>query len=160
VQRADARTLVTLLHLRDIASRSGVHLTITSEMLDDRNRELAEVTQVDDVIVSDKLISLLLTQISENHHLTSVFDELFAADGSELYMRPAADYLKLGEPTTFRTLVESARRRGEVAIGYRQVGGANGESSGGSGLGVFVNPPKSKAISLREADRIVVLAED
>jgi ion channel POLLUX/CASTOR len=156
-QRADARTLVTLLHLRDIASRSGVNFTITSEMLDDRNRELAEVTQVDDVIVSDKLISLLLTQISENHHLTAVFDELFKAEGSELYMRPAGDYVKLDRPTSFRTLVESARRRGEIAIGYRQVSGA---ADGGSGLGVHVNPPKSREVVFAEADRVVVLAED
>src|SRR3954451_2058517 len=146
VQRADARTLVTLLHLRDMVDRSGVPFTITSEMLDDRNRELAEVTKVDDVIVSDKLISLLLTQISENRHLTAVFDELFAADGSELYMRPAADYVRLGEATTFGTLVESASRRGEVAIGYRKVGGPNG--------GVVVNPAKSERVELAESDRL------
>jgi hypothetical protein len=151
-QRADARTLVTLLHLRDMVDRSGVPFTITSEMLDDRNRELAEVTKVDDVIVSDKLISLLVTQISENRHLTAVFDELFAAEGSELYMRPAGDYVRLGESTTFRTLVEAASRRGEVAIGYRIVDGGGG--------GVVVNPTKSEELVLSDADRIVVLAED
>ena len=152
VQRADARTLVTLLHLRDMVDRSGVPFTITSEMLDDRNRELAEVTKVDDVIVSDKLISLLVTQISENQHLTAVFDELFAAEGSELYMRPAGDYVRLGEATSFATVVESASRRGEVAIGYRKAGVAGG--------GVVVNPAKSERIELDEADRLVVLAED
>src|SRR3954454_17408118 len=152
VQRADARTLVTLLHLRDMVDRSGVAFTITSEMLDDRNRELAEVTKVDDVIVSDKLISLLVTQIAENRHLTAVFDELFSAEGSELYMRPAGDYLQLDTATTFATLVESASRRGEVAIGYRKAGGANG--------GVVVNPAKSERVELSEADRLVVLAED
>src|SRR4051794_7758269 len=154
-QRADARTLVTLLHLRDMVDRSGVPFTITSEMLDDRNRELAEVTKVDDVIVSDKLISLLVTQISENRHLTAVFDELFAADGSELYMRPAGDYVRLGQPTTFRTLVEAASRRGEVAIGYRIVGSDNGRAAG-----VVVNPSKSDELVLSGADRLVVLAED
>ncbi|MEA2466039.1 MAG: hypothetical protein QOJ57_165 [Thermoleophilaceae bacterium] len=151
-QRADARTLVTLLHLRDMVDRSGVSFTITSEMLDDRNRELAEVTKVDDVIVSDKLISLLLTQISENHHLTAVFDELFSAEGSELYMRPVGDYLRLDGPTSFGTLVESASRRGEVAIGYRNV-------STGDGV-VVVNPSKSEQIRFAESDRVVVLAED
>jgi ion channel POLLUX/CASTOR len=150
-QRADARTLVTLLHLRDMVDRSGVPFTITSEMIDDRNRELAEVTKVDDVIVSDKLISLLVTQISENRHLTAVFDELFAAEGSELYMRPAGDYVRLGQATTFRTLVEAAARRGEVAIGYRIVEGEDG---------VVVNPAKSKELVLSDSDRIVVLAED
>jgi Trk K+ transport system NAD-binding subunit len=152
-QRADARTLVTLLHLRDMVDRSGVPFTITSEMIDDRNRELAEVTKVDDVIVSDKLISLLVTQISENHQLTAVFDELFAADGSELYMRPAGDYVRLDQATTFRTLVESASRRGEVAIGYRIV---NGSANGA----VVMNPSKSEEVVLSANDRIVVLAED
>ena len=70
-QRADARTLVTLLHLRDIAERQGAKFSIVSEMLDERNRQLAEVTKVDDVIVSDKIISLMLTQISENRELAA-----------------------------------------------------------------------------------------
>ena len=39
-------------------------------MLDVRNRELAEVTQADDFIVSDKLVSLMLAQVSENKDLT------------------------------------------------------------------------------------------
>jgi hypothetical protein len=112
------------------------------------------------VIVSDKLISLLLTQISENAHLTAVFDELFAADGSELYMRPAADYVQLEQSITFSTLVESAMRRGEVAIGYRRMDDVEDGDGGGSGLGVYVNPAKSKSIVLSESDRVVVLAED
>ena len=37
-QRADARILVTLLHLRDIADRRGAQFTIVSEMIDERNR--------------------------------------------------------------------------------------------------------------------------
>jgi voltage-gated potassium channel Kch len=154
--RADARTLVTLLHLRDIAGRTGGEFTIVSELLDDRDRQLAEVTQVDDVIVSDKVISLLLTQISENRHLATVFEELFAADGSELYLRPAAEYVQLGQETTFRTLVESAKRRGEVAIGYRTAALAHDASAA---FGVAVNPAKSSPINAVEGDRVVVLAE-
>jgi ion channel POLLUX/CASTOR len=66
---------------------------------------------------------------------------------------PMGDYVRIGQSTTFRTLVESASRRGEVAIGYRIVGG----SSNG---GVVVNPSKSEEIVLSESDRVVVLAED
>jgi hypothetical protein len=156
-QRADARTLVTLLHLRDIASRTNADFTIVSELLDDRDRQLAEVTQVDDVIVSDKVISLLLTQISENRHLATVFAELFAAEGSELYLRPAEQYVKPGEPTTYRTIVESAKRRGEVAIGYRT---AAESTNADAAFGVRVNPPKSTPVTAASGDRVVVLAED
>ncbi|MBA3074257.1 MAG: potassium transporter TrkA, partial [Anaerolineae bacterium] len=55
VQKADARTMITLLHLRDIAEKTGHNFSIVSEMLDIRNRNLAEVSQADDFIVSDKL---------------------------------------------------------------------------------------------------------
>jgi len=65
-QEADAKTLVTLLHLRDMAGHDATPFSIVSEMLDIRNRELAEVTQVDDFIVSEHLISLMMAQLSEN----------------------------------------------------------------------------------------------
>ncbi len=56
-EQADSRTLVTLLHLRDLAERNDLDLNIVSEMLDDANRELAEVARADDLIVSDKLVA-------------------------------------------------------------------------------------------------------
>ena len=155
-QRADARTLVTLLHLRDIVATSGARLTITSEMLDDRNRELAQVTRVDDVIVSDRVLSLLLTQLSENEHLVAVFRELFAAQGSEIYLRPAADYVELGRDLTFGTVVEAARRRREVAVGYRIKQGADDPSASG----FRINPAKSARVAFDADDRVIVLAED
>ena len=40
-QEADARTLITLLHLRDVAERTRGDFSIVREMLDMRNRELA-----------------------------------------------------------------------------------------------------------------------
>src|SRR4029078_422370 len=91
VQNADARTLVTLLHLRSIADHTGHPFSIVSEMLDLRNRELAEVTQADDFIVSDKLVSLMLSQVSENKQLAAVFADLFDPEGSEIYIKPAGD---------------------------------------------------------------------
>jgi ABC-type transporter Mla MlaB component len=155
-QRADARTLVTLLHLRDIAERRGASISIVSEMLDDRNRQLAEVTQVDDVIVSDKVVSLMLAQISENRHLADVFTQLFSASGSEIYLRPATDYLRPGVTANFATVVEVARRRGEAAIGYRF---AEAARDADQDFGVWINPPKAEAIEATAADRVIVLAE-
>ncbi len=155
-QRADARTLVTLLHLRDIASRDGATFTIVSEMLDDRNRQLAQVTKVDDVIVSEKLVALMIAQISENRQLAPVFEDLLGAEGSEIYLKPATDYVKAGQATDFATVVEASRRRREVAIGYRRVAEAGDAARG---FGVVVNPPKSTQVALVDGDRVIVLAE-
>jgi hypothetical protein len=156
-QRADARTLVTLLHLRDIASTVGHPFSITSEMADVRNRTLAEVTRADDFIVSDRLISLLLTQISENKQLNAVFTDLFDADGTEIYLKPAADYVRPGAAVTYATIVEAARRYGQVALGYR-VRSESGDA--GQSYGVHVNPRKSLSVTLTAEDKVIVLAQD
>ncbi|NWF65429.1 MAG: NAD-binding protein, partial [Chloroflexi bacterium] len=84
VQEADAITLVALLHLRDIAERDETPFSIISEMLDLRNRELAEAAKVDDFIVSEHLISLMLAQLSENAALKDVFADLFDPEGAEV----------------------------------------------------------------------------
>jgi voltage-gated potassium channel Kch len=154
-QRADARTLVTLLHLRDIASIVGHPFSITSEMADVRNRTLAEITRADDFIVSDRLISLLITQVSENKHLNAVFADLFDAEGSEIYLRPISDYVVTGRPVGVATLVESARRLEEVAIGYRIRSESNDASRA---YGVHVNPRKSTAVTFAPEDKVIVLA--
>lgn len=155
-QQADARTLITLLHLRNIEVSSNTPLSIVSEMLDVGNRELAKVTQADDFIVSDKLLSLLMAQVSENKHLHAVFADLFDSDGSEIYLKPAQDYVALEQPLNFYTVVEAARRRGAVAIGYRQMAHANDSEKQ---YGVVVNPQKSQRLSFAEGDRIIVVAE-
>lgn len=156
-QRADAKTLVTLLHLRDMADRADIDLNVVSEMVDDANRELAEVTKADDFIVSDKLISLLLSQVSENKQLTDVFDTLFSSDGSEIYLRPAEHYITPGSSVDFYTVLEAARRRGETAIGYRIAAQARDSSQQ---YGVMVNPRKATTMSFVAGDKIIVLAED
>ncbi|MGX5680086.1 CASTOR/POLLUX-related putative ion channel [Schumannella luteola] len=155
-QRADGKTLITLLQLRDIEEKTGVDLNIVSEMLDDRNRELAEVTNADDFIVSDKLISLMLSQVSENKRLTEVFDQLFSSAGSEIYLQPADLYVADGATVDFYTVLEAARRRGETAIGYRIQEFAH---SSEKGYGVVVNPKKSESTRFSANDKIIVLAE-
>jgi voltage-gated potassium channel Kch len=155
-QRADARTLVTLLHLRDILGEDNPDgPSIVSEMLDDRNRALAQVTKVDDVIVSDQVLSLILAQISENPALGAVFGDLLDADGSEVYLRPVGDYVKVGHEVTFATVVAAASPRAEAAIGLRILAEKGNESGG-----VVVNPSKSYSFVPEAGDRVVVLAED
>ena len=156
-QATDARTLVTLLHLRDIAERAGVRLNIVSEMLDDRNRELAEVTRADDFIVSDRLVGLMLSQVSENHRLADVFGQLFSSEGSEIYLRPAERYLLPGVEVDFYTVVAAAAALGEIAIGYRI--GANARSAA-RGYGVVINPDKTDVVHFVPGDSIIVLAHD
>ncbi|MFD9354684.1 NAD-binding lipoprotein [Streptomyces sp. NPDC060031] len=153
--RADDRTLVTLLHLRAIGDAAQRELALTTEMSDDCNRLLAPAREGADFIVSGRLISLLMTQISESPYLAEVFEELFKAEGHEFHLKPAADYVRAGHEVSFATAVESARRRRECAVGYRlRARGATGPD-----YGVRINPDKRQRVRFSEEDWLIVLAE-
>ncbi len=157
-QAADTRTLITLLHLRKMADEAGRHINIVSEMADIRNRELAAVTRADDFVVSNKLISLMLAQASENPYISAIFEDLLDEAGSEICLKPISDYVSLDVPMTFYTIAEAARARGETAFGYCRPR-EEGKASGNPG-GVVVNPRKSEALEYRAGDRVIVLAEN
>ena len=57
-------------------------------MTDVRNRELAEVTRTDDFVVSNKLVSLMLAQASENEHLAAIFPAAEKDTDFRTAMRP------------------------------------------------------------------------
>lgn len=156
-QEADAKTLVTLLHLRDMAEKDETPFSIVSEMLDLRNRELAEATQVDDFIVSEHLVSLMMSQISENAELYDVFTDIFDPEGSEIYLKPISDYVALGEPVNFYTVIEAAKRRGQTAIGYRLEAEAGDAEKA---YGVHTNPKKSGQVVFTAEDKVIVIAEE
>lgn len=157
IQEADAQTLITLLHLRNFTELHGYKYKIVSEMLDIRNRQLADITSADDFIVSDKLVSLLMSQVAENKYLMRVFEDLFDADGSEIYIKPAKEYVQVGQSMNFYTVLESAARKNEVAIGYRIISKAK---SADDQYGVVLNPKKSEEFTLEENDMVIVLSED
>ncbi len=156
VQEADAITLVTLLHLRDIAEKDETPFSIISEMLDLRNRELAEAAKVDDFIVSEHLISLMLAQLSENPELMGVFTDIFDPEGAEIYLKPIGDYVTTGQPVNFYTVAEAARRRGETALGYRIMSESHNAEKA---YGVITNPNKSVKVTFAPEDKLVVISE-
>ena len=157
IQESDAQILISLLHLRNIGAKHEKNLSIVSEMRDLRNREIGLVTKADDFIIGDSIISLILSQISENKELKRVFDILFEADGSEIYLKPITKYITLGEKLTFYDLVERASQFGETAIGYRKM---DHKDNYDMNFGIKVNPVKQKEITFSSEDYLIVLSED
>jgi voltage-gated potassium channel Kch len=155
-QPADTTTLVTLLQLRKIADAANKHIGIVSEMIDVRNRNLAAVTRADDFVVSNKLVSLMLAQASENELMAQIFDELLDEDGSEIYMRAVTDYIAIDRPVNFYTVTLAALIRGEVALGYSRAS-ASGHDPRNMG-GVVVNPAKSDKVTFGADDHLIILA--
>jgi hypothetical protein len=85
-----------------------------------------------------------------------VFEDLISSDGSELYLKSVSEYVEPGVPLTFHTVLEAARRRGEVAVGYRLEAEAGDPATS---YGLHLNPLKSERVTFAERDSLIVLAE-
>lgn len=155
-READAKTLISLLHVRDILNREQKTLNIVTEMADIQDVELAKITKEDDFVVSDILVSLMIAQLSENSELKTVFESLFNPDGSELYVKNAKDFVTTGKPVNFYTVVESAKRQQQVVIGYRIQSESTQHKKN---YGIVLNPKKSNEITFSDEDKIIVIAE-
>ena len=150
---ADSKTLLLLLHIRDIARKNDFHFTVTSEMRSVENQELAQVTKVTDFIISSNITALMMAQISQTREQFVILDDLLSDSGSELYMKNASRYVKTDVPVDFYTVCASAVRYGEIAIGYKKVL-AEGKFE------IVINPLKSKEITLSKEDSLILVAED
>ncbi|MFI3213323.1 MAG: hypothetical protein R3Y24_08260 [Eubacteriales bacterium] len=151
-ETSDAMTLLKLIHLRDILQKTGKAFNITSEMKDSANQKLAKVAQANDLVVGSNIINLILTQISENRDLATVFQELLTAEGSEIYIRNASYYVKLHTEMDFYTVTEILKEYDAIAIGYKK--------QNGNMFDVITNPNKSEKIIFTEEDCIISLSAD
>ena len=154
VDEADARVLLSLMHLRSVhAATAG---NIVTELRDPDDVELASDGDGDDFIVSQQLISLLLAQLSESPQLVQVFSDLFDAQGANIAKHPFARYAPSAN-ATFAEVIAGARNLGVVAIGYQCA-----TSSGKPGFlaaGLRLNPPKNERITFSDGDRVIVIAQ-
>jgi hypothetical protein len=152
VDEADARVLLSLMHLR---SFPAVHEgNIVSELLDPNDVELASQASGEDFIVSQQLVSLLMAQLSESPHLSEVFTDLFDANGPSVSMH-AFERFTQSSTTTFGALVAEGRNAAVVVIGYRAAS-AIGEPRSLAG-GLQVNPPKSQVIEFAPGDLVIAI---
>ncbi len=149
----DSQTLLTLLHLRAIEEMRGVNLDIISEIADVKNADIIDLAKADDFIISDLVANRMVAQISENRHLYPVFEDLLDNEGSEIYLKPVEEYVKLGVEVDFYAVTEAAMNRNEIAIGYQVIKQAHQTI-------LRINPNKSEHLVFKKGDMIIVIAED
>lgn len=157
--KIDSDTLIILLWLRKI-KEGGNHdnTKIITQVLNSENQEIITQTDVDDFIISNKLITMILAQLSEAPLIKLVYDDLFSEDGSEIYVKPAHLYFEtFPNKLVFADLIGIAAQRSEVCLGIRK---ASLRKDAQSNFGVKLNLDKVEEIVLEEGDFLVVLSED
>ena len=159
-EQTDSETIVILLMLRAIFEEAKLDPlpSLIAEVADSRNQSLVSSSGVKDFIISNRLVSMLLAQISEEADIKSVYDNLFEEDGSEIYLKPLSLYQKtFGKKLTFADCMSLAQKRGEVCIGVKI---KSEEENEDANFGVELIPDKKKHFHLGAEDCLVVVAED
>jgi hypothetical protein len=159
--RVDSENIVALLLLRRIFSQypdESSNTKLIPEILDSQNYALVARAGVQDVIISNRLISMIMAQISESRDIEKVYDDIFQEDGSEIYLKPASLYFdELPLEVSFADMIRIAQRRDEVCIGVKTKALENNKKANN---GVQLIPEKNTVFTLKPEDSLVVVAED
>ncbi len=161
IRQVDSENLVTLLLLRSIfnehAEEAGSTKLIT-EVLDSQNYQLVSKAGVKDVVISNRIVSMILAQVSESRDIIKVYEDIFEEDGSEIYLKPASLYFtEFPAKVTFADIMRIAQKRAEVCLGVKL---KEHEDDTKQNCGVTLIPLKDAVYELNECDSLVVLAED
>lgn len=163
-EKIDTETIVLLLLLRALRKKltaEGQTITtkIVTEVLDSSNHSLIHQAGVNDFIISNRMVSMIFAQMSEEPGIKLVYDDLFQEDGSEIYVKPAELYFEnLPAKATFADLMLLAQKRDEEACIGIKLAALSGDPD--KNYGVDLIPPKDQMIELNFGDALVVVAED
>ncbi len=160
-ERTDSETIVILLQLRKILAEEpdrSLRTILVTEVLVSENQSLVAQTGVHDFIISNRIVSRLLAQMSEDRDIKRVYDILFEKKGAEVYLKPASLYLDdFPANVTFADLMRLTQKRHEVCLGVKlKVFEGQLERN----YGVKLIPNKNTRYVLEPEDELVVLAED
>ena len=163
-ERIDSETIVVLLLLRSmrkeiLAEGGEISTKIVTEVLDSNNQGLIHHAGVNDFIISNRIVSMLFAQISEEPEIQKVYDDLFQEDGSEIYVKPVELYFdSFPQQVTFADIMALVQQRDEeVCIGVK-LGAKVGSAE--ENFGIKLIPYKDARYELNPGDALVVVAED
>jgi hypothetical protein len=148
---SDARTVLGYLLLESILmGNERPHIVV--QLMNETNAILFPEDRCE-TLTGPVVLSHLLAQIGLQQNLRGLFEELFGPGGAEIYFCPIAEYLPLGEETSFEELRRACFRRGEILLGLRRkrFASVNG--------GIELNPDRSSPIICESGDDVVVLVD-
>jgi len=158
---SDAQTILILLLLRKIFEQhpdETINTRLITEVMDSSNQNLISEVGVKDFIISNRVISMLIAQMSEEARIKEGYDNLFKEDGSEIYLKPLSLYFEnIPEEMTFADCMAIAQKREEICLGVKI---KENETDKDKNFGVKLIPEKSTTYSFCPDDCLVVLSED
>jgi hypothetical protein len=132
---------------------------IVSEVMDTSNLELFDHMGISDFLLSNRLISIFLTQLSKQPELIEVYDRLLSKDDAEIYIKPLSNYLENpNHEYTFADLMLLGQQCGEIVIGYKYA--LSKPKENGRNYEIVLNPLKTTKFRLTDKDYLVVISNE
>ena len=170
IEEMDAYVISLLIRIRQIliknsgaksGSDSQAWPKLITEVMDSENIDIILNSGVEDFMVSNQFVSQIMAQVSEEPMALDVYDDLFQAEGSELYIKPASYYFDFNDGETitipYGECVQAAKLRNEVILGLQIHADQNSKDDM---FGIVLIPNKDEEFTLSSEDGLIALAED
>ena len=164
IEEMDAYVISLLIRIRQILRKSDLDKwpKLITEVMDSENIDIILNSGVEDFMVSNQFVSQIMAQVSEEPLALDVYDDLFQAEGSELYIKPVNYYFSFDDGKESITLpygecTQAALLRKEVCLGV-QLHAHQGDKD--KFFGVSLIPDKKDVFTLTPQDGVIILAED
>ena len=151
---ADAESLLKLIELKRIEHENGIKFATTCEIRKSANKVIAEKVGGENFVVSSMIGGLLSVQCAECPPLYYVFKEILSSKGSELYMKPVEDFVKLGVEVNFDTIIEAAACKNSICLGFRKINPNTKKAK------LVTCPSRDYVCSFNKGDTLIILSED
>ena len=172
----DAKMMTFLIYAKDVINRArankrdvSFNIDIIAEVMDPRHVELVRSYDVDNVVISNRYISKMVTQISEDFARYNLYADIMdydemeteVYDGIEIYIKKAGEYFSELPPkntpvdTLIRSVYEASRRFWgsdmdfAMLMGYIDTRGK---------LTLFGGARDQQTVTLTAEDRLVVFS--
>ncbi|MDB9853862.1 hypothetical protein OAC91_01355, partial [Candidatus Marinimicrobia bacterium] len=134
---------------------------LITEVMDSDNIDIILNSGVEDFMVSNQFVSQIMAQVSEEPLALDVYDDLFKAEGSELYIKPASYYFNFAEKDSisiqYGECVQAAQLRDEVILGVQL---QSEQKNKDKMFGISLIPDKNTIFTLTANDGLISLAQD
>jgi hypothetical protein len=163
IEEMDAFVISLLIRIRQILRNSGKSQwpKLITEVMDSENIDIILNSGVEDFMVSNQFVSQIMAQVSEEPLALDVYDDLFQAEGSELYIKPISYYFpfdgKESITVAYGECVHAAQLRGEVILGA-QLHPRQKEKD--KMFGISLIPDKNQEYTFTKEDGLIALAKD
>jgi hypothetical protein len=153
---SDAETVMAFVlidrYLKEAAP--GKDVAFLAELNDEDNQPLLKLSRSADILITQEIISHLLSQVSVRRSLAWVYEELFTYGGSEISFCPFERFIDrhAQADVDFDECQAACVQMGAVAIGYKFSG-----SRGVFAPGVHLNPERGERFEPEEGDRLIVV---